>query len=140
MENEPTKFKLWQPVIIMLVAVILTYPPGALLAAINARHLGEKGKQIKYILTGILYMLIFWTGGLFMMSSTWFSVLTFVMTLALAYMLYRENQEMIRENLAVEDVTYQDSRKVLIVIVGAFVAIGACFFLFAVLMMTFNSQ
>jgi hypothetical protein len=139
MENETPKFKLWQPAIIAVVAVLLTYPTGALLAAINVHHLGEKGKKTKYILTGILYMLVFWPLGLFMLDA-WFTILTFVVTIALAYMLYHESKNTIEKNVVEEEITYQNPGQVLLVIVGFFIASGLCYLLFAVLMMTFNSQ
>ncbi len=139
MENETTKFKLWQPAIIAVVAVLLTYPTGALLAAINAHHLGEKAKKTKYILTGILYILVFWVFGFFMME-TWFTILTFVVTLSLAYMLYHESKNAITKNIAEEEIVHQNSGKVLLIVVGFFVASGLCYLTFAVLMMTFNSQ
>ena len=139
MENETPKFKLWHPAIIGVVAVLLTYPTGALLAAINAHYLGEKGKKTKYILTGILYVLVFWPLGLFMMD-TWFIVLNFVVTIALAYLLYQESKNALEKNIAADNIVYQNPGKVLLVIMVFFVATGLCYLLFAILMMTFNSQ
>lgn len=139
MENKTPKFKLWQPAIIAVVAVILTYPTGALLVAINAHHLGEKGKKTKYLLTGFLYMLVFWVGGLFFME-TWFAILTYIVTFALAYMLYQESKKAIEKNIMDEEVLYQHPNKVLLIIVGVFVASGLCYLTFAFLVMAFNSQ
>ncbi len=139
MENQPEKTKVWNPLIIGILAFIPDYILGAVLAAINAHRLGESAKRNLYLLVSLPYMLIFWLGAIFTMEA-WFAALSFLVRAGLAYWLYTDSKKLIEKNLAPENMENENLSRLLLVGGGFLVFTVLCYLLFMVLMLMFNSQ
>ena len=139
MENEPTKTKVWNPLIIGIIAFIPDYIVGAVLAAINAHRLKEKGKRNLYLLISLPYMPIFWLGGLYFMDG-WFTALALFARAGLAYWLYTDSKKLIEKNLAPENMENENLSRLLLVGGGILAFTVLCYLLFMALMLMFNSQ
>ena len=139
MKNEPITPKVWNPPIIGILAFIPDYTVGAFLAAINAHRLGERAKRNLYLLVSLPYIAIFWLGGFFMMDG-WFVALSLFVRAGLGYWLYTDSKKLLEQHADAENIEDEKLGKLLLIGVGFLVVTGLCYLIFAILMMTFNSQ
>ena len=138
METEATKTKVWNPLIIGIVAFIPDYTIGAVLAAINAHRLKETGKRNLYLLVSLPYMLVFWLGAIFTMEA-WFAALSFLVRAGLGYWLYTDAKKILEKH-APENLEDEKLGRLLIIGAGFVGVTLLCYFVFMILMFTFNSQ
>jgi len=122
-----------------IAAFVLTYPVGSVFAAINAHRLRDVKNKQKYILNGILYIIVFIFFGFFFQDRSMTGLIG-IANIFLAYSLYNEMQNEIEGNAEKESIIYESWGKAVLIGIGVLVVLGLLVFGFAILMVMFNSQ